>query len=266
MIPTNLKTITILSSLIAVLMAVASAAGLFASLYRDNALVTSALRGNDMATLAVAVPLLVVAMLMARRGSLRAYLIWMGMLGYSVYNYLFYLYGSAFNEMFLAYVALFSLGMYALILGLGRLDVEALGSKFGLGGYTRWICIYLFFFALMLGGIEVARASTIFFTGQPNPDILKFDHPTAVVYATDLGVLIPGILVGAVLLWNRKPWGYLIVTVLMGKCVTYVLALIAMSWFAWMDTGAGDALLPLWILLGLGAAASWAALLWKMKL
>ena len=43
------------------------------------------------------------------------------------------------------------------------------------------------------------------------------------------------------------------------------LALIAMTWFALQATGTGDALLPLWIVLGAGCLASWLFLLGNIK-
>ena len=55
-------------------------------LYRDNAFATSAWRGTDLATLAVAVPILIVALILALRGSLRAQLVWLGMLDYTLYD------------------------------------------------------------------------------------------------------------------------------------------------------------------------------------
>ena len=108
----SLTSTTVLSALIAILATVASAGGLFLDgLYLDNPLVTAALRGNDLITLVIAVPLLALAMLWARRGSQCAQLVWMGALGYMLYNYIFYLYGAAMNRFFLVYVALVTLSI-----------------------------------------------------------------------------------------------------------------------------------------------------------
>jgi len=56
----------VLSGIIAILTIVASATGLFlGNLYRDNSLVTSAFRGNDLVTLVVAVPMLISALILS---------------------------------------------------------------------------------------------------------------------------------------------------------------------------------------------------------
>ena len=94
----------ILSVIITILVIVASAGGLFIDdLYRDNAFAKSAWQGTDLATLVVGVPTLTVALIFAQRGSFRAQLVWLGMLDYALYNYAYYLFGTAFNGFFLIY-------------------------------------------------------------------------------------------------------------------------------------------------------------------
>lgn len=257
---------TTLSVIIAILAAVASAGGLFLdSLYLDNTLVTAALRGNDLITLALAVPLLVVAMLWARRGSQRAQLVWMGALGYMLYNYIFYLYGAAMNRFFLLYVALVTLSIYALIFGLAGLDANGLARRFRARTPVKWIAGWMLFFALLLGGLWIVRSLNFIVTGEIPQDVLQTGHPTAVVYATDLSLLISSLVVAAVWLWQRRPWGYALATVLMVKCVTYPLALLAMSAFSFLAGTGWDPLTPLWVFLGAGCVAALGLLLGNMQ-
>src|SRR5688500_15318975 len=66
-------------------------------IYRyDSLLIGSGFRGADAATLAVAVPLLVVAIHLYRRGSLRGGLLLTGTLAYFLYNYASMAVGAAF--------------------------------------------------------------------------------------------------------------------------------------------------------------------------
>src|SRR5439155_26831599 len=106
-----------------VLMAVASALGLLVGgLYRDPESTASMLRGYDFVTLLVAVPLLAAALWGVQRGSVRAQLVWIGVLAYAVYIYALYVFGSAFNAAFLLDVAVFSATLAALTLALSGLD------------------------------------------------------------------------------------------------------------------------------------------------
>jgi hypothetical protein len=245
------KILAPLSILVAFLAASASAGGLFIqNIYRDNTFVMTALRGNDIVTLFVAVPMLILALIFSLRGLIWAQLIWMGSLGYMLYNYAFYLYGAAFNLFFLAYVAIFALSIYGLIFGISGLNAQEISRRFNIKTPVRWISGYMLFFGLFLGGLWVVRAIGIMLTlgtlpvGQIPQDILKFGHPTAVVYATDLSLLIPALLVGAVLLWQSRAWGYVVSAVVLVKASTYGLVMLAMSAYSFYITGAGDDLMP----------------------
>jgi hypothetical protein len=68
---------------------------LFESRYRDAEWIKATWFGNDWVTLVVGMPLLAVALALARRGSIRALLLWVGVLGYAAYNYAYYLLGAA---------------------------------------------------------------------------------------------------------------------------------------------------------------------------
>lgn len=111
----------VLSAIVALLMVAASAAGLWVhGLYHDALWASTAYRGGDLVTLVVAAPAQTAALLLSRRGSRRAQLVWVGILAYSVYNYAFCVFGSVFNDVFLLHVALFSLSVFALALTLAN--------------------------------------------------------------------------------------------------------------------------------------------------
>jgi hypothetical protein len=189
---TQLSLATALSAIVALLALIASTGGLFwDGLYRDNKLVTAALRGNDLITLVIAVPGLVITLLMARRDSNRARLIGMGLLAYMLYNYVFYLYGAAFNRFFLLYVALVALSVAALIASVSTLDVHRISLAFHPRTPVRWISGYMLVFGLLLGGMWIAMSLSFVVTGQLPSPITQTGHPTGVVFATDLSMLMP---------------------------------------------------------------------------
>jgi hypothetical protein len=250
-----------LSAIVAALAAVASAGGLFLDgLYRDNALVISAWLGNDVVTLAVMVPVLTVSLILTIRGSERARLLWVGSIGYMLYNYLFYLYGAAFNEFFLLYVALVALSLYAFILGLSSVDVQEVAQRFGAATPVKAISGVMLLIPLIMGGIELQRVVSFLLTGELPMDIVQTGHPTAVVYATDLALLMPAITLGAILLWRRQAWGYVLSTVLMVKGFSYPLALIAMS-----VLGTWDPLTPIYAFFCVSCLIALGLLLWNMR-
>ena len=254
MFHTRPTTAYVLSAIIAVLTVVAAAGGLFIDdLYRDNAFASSAWRGTDLVTLVVAVPLFAGALVFSLRGSFRAQLVWLGMLDYALYNYAYYLFGTAFNRFFLIYVAIFTLAILALIAALVNIEVKEIRQRFRDRTPVTWIGGFMLFVAVGIGGLWIAQSLSFVATGQVPEFIIQVDHPTSVVFALDLSLVVPFLILGAVWLWKRRPWGYVLASILCVKGTVYMLALVALSTGAMTaDFPSVSAELPLWGLLSLG--------------
>lgn len=239
--------VTILSLLIAVLSALASAGGLFLKgIYRDNAFVTTTWLGNDAVTLLLAVPILIVALIFGARGSWMAKLVWLGVLDYMMYNYAFYLFGAAFNVFFLIYAALLGLSIFALIFGLLGLDVTRISQQFTEKTPVKWIGGYFLFVAIGLSVVYLMQSIGFVITGQLPAIITLTGHPTNVVFALDLTLLIPWMVVGAVWLIKRQPWGYVIAGILSVKGPLYTLILSVNSLLVMRAGLTNTSELPLW--------------------
>lgn len=263
----HLKTTITLSTIIAVLAAVAAGGGLLInSLYQDNFRVTAGWFGNDLVTLFVAVPLLVAAIILTRRGSSRAHLALLGMLDYTLYNFAFYLFGSALNSFYLLYVALFALSIFALVFGLAALDVKGVVKQFRRRTPVKGIAVWMALVALFLGGFWVAQSLSYVFTGQV-PDIVQaVDWPTNVVGALDLTFVVSVNALGAVWLWGRRPWGYVLAVVMNVKGAVYMLALAATTITAYQAgaiDGASEAIL--WGVIGAGCLIACGFLLGNLQ-
>lgn len=256
----TIKTARSLSVLIAVLGALASAGGLLLSrLYRDNLFVSSTWKGNDLVTLVIAIPILVVTLILARRGLARPTLIWLGILDYMLYNYAFYLFAAAFNWFFLLYVALFGLSIYALIFALVNLDIPALARPFAVRTPRGWIAGYMLVVAVGLSIVYIAQSLGFVFTGALPAIVTRTGHPTSIVFALDMTLVIPFFALGAIWLLQRKPWGYVLAGIATVKGPLYTLVLVADSVSAWRAGVPGVIReVPLWLtltVLGLIAAA-----------
>jgi hypothetical protein len=250
------RTAARLSVLIAALMALTSGSGLFApGLYRDNALVAAGWYGNDLVTLVVAVPLLVVALLGAWGGSRRAYLVWMGLLAYAIYNYAFYLFGAAFNVLFLVYAALLVLSAFALVFGLVGLNAEALHDRVQTALPRRRVASFLGGVAAALGSFYVALAVRYGVTGQPPSMLTATGLHTSLIAALDLTMVVPVGGLAAVWLWQGRAWGYVWAVVWSVKSAVYMLALSAAT-IATIVAGPADdwTQLLLWGPVGVGCA------------
>jgi hypothetical protein len=136
-----------------------------------------------------------------------------------VYNFAFYLFGATFNSFFLLYVALFSLSIYALILGLSNADAKSMINKFSDKTPEKWISFFLLFISLPLAIVEAGQCINYIKTGQV---------PTApsLIFALDLSIVVPNTVLPAVLLWKHKPWVYVLAAIMLVKAFTYGLVLI----------------------------------------
>lgn len=260
------QTTFILSMVITILMIVASIGGLLIDrLYRDNKFISMLWRGNDLVTLVVAVPMILSSMYLATRDSLRAQLVWFGVLTFTLYNYAFYLFAAAFNWFFWIYVALFSLSIFALIFGLTKLDIDQVAEKISSHAPIKWISGYIAVFSIFMGTMWIVRSLSFFTTGEVPPDIVQTGHPTGIVYALDLSLVVPFMLLAAVWLWRGEPWGYVLATMLMIKGFMYPMALVVMSLIS-VYAGTGyDPLTPFYAVLCLGCLISCGLLLGNLK-
>lgn len=50
-------------------------------------------------------------------------------------------------------------------------------------------------------------------------------HPTGIVYALDLSLLVPVLLLGGILIWRREAWGFILAAISLIKGATYTLVL-----------------------------------------
>ncbi len=180
-------------------------------LYDPDPATLAAFIGQDAVSLVVGLPLLAASVWLARRGALAGRLLWMGTLFYVAYSYAFYVLGCRFSLLFPAHVAVVSMSTYALLGLLVEVDPNAVKAAFGprtparpVGGFL--VAMALLFVSLWGGGIASAIASG----RAPGP----VPH---LVWSLDLVVALPAMFWGGVLLWRRRPWGFVLAGVLLPK-------------------------------------------------
>jgi len=261
----SLRAAYVLSGAIAVLMIASSALGLFVhGLYRDTAWGREAVRGGDLVTLVVVAPLLIATLIFAVRGSARAQPVLLGLLVYSAYNYAYYVFGAAFNDVFLLHIALFSASVFGLACALAGVDAEAIRSRLRADTAARWIGAMLVVVGALQGllwGVLIVRYAV---TGE-----LLHDIPVAgqhLVFALDLGLLMPTLVLAGILLFRRTAFGYTLGAAMALMGAAYQLNLMAGGVFqANADVPGTKAFPPEGILLTALFVVAAAILLWPRK-
>jgi hypothetical protein len=233
--------------LIAGLLLIAVIGGLFFGVYRDNLWVRSQLRGQDFVSLAFALPLLLLSVRSAQRGSTRGLLTWLGGLGYVTYSYL-YIFGVAWNRLFLVYLTLLTVSAFTLIRALLAIDAGAVASRVTADAPLKAITRYLFLFGIGLATLWGVQAISSTVTGHVPQSVTDAGSPTGIVFILDLGLVVPLFILGARLLQRRDPWGFVAAGILLVKGVAEGLALLGMSLFMYIDhyPKIDASLIPLW--------------------
>jgi hypothetical protein len=220
------------SVLIGLLLAVAAGLGLFIpGIYEaDTAFAAAAFRGTDLVSLVVALPTLAGSLFLARRGSGRALLVWLGTLAYVTYTYL-YSFAIVWNRLFL--------------------DANLFFDQFTDRTPVRSVSTFLWVIGAMLGLMELGqvmpagppdrRGSRR--RGQNRASHRGHLHPR-------LGLVVPLLLLAGRWLRARRPWGYVAAGILLVKGVAVGLGLLSSNLFGYLDSGHTDGpLLGLWALI-----------------
>ncbi|HMA97241.1 MAG TPA: hypothetical protein VKP30_31365, partial [Polyangiaceae bacterium] len=181
---------------------------------------------QDVVTLAIAIPLLIISMGLARRGGVRGKLLLTGTLGYFLYTYASYAFGAAYNPLFLVYVALFSLSLFGFVLAIMSVDLTTLPSHFSERLPRRGISVFLYALGAFLLLAWLGRIVPSLLANVPPEGIESYT--TLIIQALDLGLVIPVALLAGLLLWRKQPWGYLLASVVLVKGLTLSLAVSAM--------------------------------------
>ena len=194
--------------------------------FYDTVSTVAQMQANDLITLLVGLPLLVVSAWLAFNGSLRGRLLLAGTLGFFLYTYMSMAMLTAYNALFLAYVALFTLGLYAFILCMLSFDLTDLPRHFSPQLPRGWISGVLF----AVGGfLFLAWIGRIVAPMVQNRTPALENTTTLVIQTMDLSLIVPLTIMSGILLLRRSAWGYLLASVAVLKGLTMALAVSAMG-------------------------------------
>jgi len=243
---TGLNTAIILSALCIPLMILQSTIGLtFPGSYaKDGAWGRAVWLGNDVVNLFIFTPLLLIAILLYKRGSAKGILFWLGVQALITYDYLYYPLAVAYDTYFLLYVAILGISFYSFLFGITGMDISEY-EKYIPGKKSTVIASGLMLtFALILGLMWTGLWVYFIFTGEEKQKGL------AMISTFDFILIITPMVLSAFWLLKGQSRGYVLSTIMTLICGFYCLILMAFTPFA-LRAHLPDAwtLLPLWVLL-----------------
>jgi hypothetical protein len=199
-------------------------------LYRHESVqMASQAIAQDVVTLFLGIPLLLFSLYLARKGLLKGRLLLTGTLGYFLYTYVSYSFLSMYNSFFLLYVFLMSASLFVFILAMMSFDIQNLpkyfNEKLPVTFIGSFLLVVSFVFAFMWLGKIVPSLM------KDTPPVGLEHYTTLVIQAMDLGFVIPASILAGIWLMKRKPFGFLLASVMIIKEITLLTALSAMMVF-----------------------------------
>lgn len=203
------KTPLWLSVLVACLVLIASSAGLLLkSLYaRETMSWAIQTFGQDIANVVAAIVLLI-AVYFVSKGSVKAFLIWVGVLITLMYPYVIYAFDIHFNSLFLVYVAIVGLSFYTLLGSVTRLHLDSLQPYFAAITKAKLVSVFLLLVAVLFSLQWLSEDIPALLAGKMPQSVMENGLLTNPVHVLDLGLYLPAMIITAILLWRRKPLGY----------------------------------------------------------
>jgi hypothetical protein len=219
-----------LTILLAALTAVVSYAGAFVeSTYAQEAINWAEQGiGQDYINLFVVAPLLVLTVIMAHKGSLRAHMVWLGLLLYLIYSYILYAFFIHFGPWFLAYVVILGLSSYLFVFGVIVPDRGTVEEKMA-SVKVRPISIWLMIIAVIFIALWLSDIGRNLAAGTIPEEIEQIGLPVNPIHVLDLALLLPGTLITAWLLLRRRLAGLVLAVPLMVFFAVMGIAIIAMA-------------------------------------
>jgi hypothetical protein len=204
----------------------------------DNVYKAFGFRSFDWVSLVVVSPLLVLGLALYRRGQFKGRLMLASVFTYLAYIYLIGVMGNALNILFLAWTALFSIGLFGLFLTLASMDIASVPEKLAQGFPRRGLAVYVIILGVILFLQYLAQVISAYATSSP-PAAL--DHYTTLeLAALELGLMVPLHIASGVSLWKGKAWAYLAAMLLaFTASMTFVALSLSLLLYA-ASSGKGD--------------------------
>lgn len=198
--------------------------------------------GQDLFSLLVSLPGLVISAIRAGRGSLRARMVWLGILGYLLYTYAFLAFNVHFNILFLVYVGLLGCSAYAFLGGILGMKIERLTPGDNKDHTAKVVSIFLVMVMVLLYVNWLSELVPALWLGDVPRLVRELGVPAYAIHVLDMAFLLPAFGISAWGLWRRKPWGMLSAGVLLILILTLggeILTLSAVEWLAGFPVPAG---------------------------
>jgi hypothetical protein len=168
------------------------------------------LRGTALVVLLLAAPTLLTAMARTRRGSTRWLVVWLGTLGYLLYQAVLFCFATPLNSLFLCYVAYLGLAVWSIVTLFPAVDQHAFSSRLSSGMPARFLAVFALAITAMNAVVWLSAIVPALLDSHPASLMKGTGLLTNPVYVQDLAIWLPLFTTAAVGCWHRRAWGLLV--------------------------------------------------------
>ncbi len=163
---------------------------------------------QDVANLALVAPAWLISATLALRGSMRAYLLWLGVLTFTVYNYVIYAFSIPFGPLFLLWVAVLGMSIYSLIGGVVSASHKSVQASFADDKRVTVTAWFLMVIGVMFALLWLSEDVPALIKGVRPQSLIDMALPTNPVHILDLGFFLPAALAVGMMLRKKRPLAY----------------------------------------------------------
>lgn len=218
---------------------------------------------QDIGNLVLASPVMVICAVLALRGSLRALMVWLGVVAFTVYNYVIYTFSIPFGPLYPVWVAVLGLSLHALIGGLTSLDSASIAAQFRSPRAARVSAWVLLAVASLFGLVWLSEDVPALLAGSPQQSGIAMNLPTNPVHTLDYAFFLSAAVVCGIRLLKNRSFGY---PTTVAFLVFLILTCVPILITPFVQAARGDtAVWTLLIPIGTVAAVVSATLVWLLK-
>jgi hypothetical protein len=261
------RTLTIITYLTGLLTLISCMLSIFNNdIYQDGEWANAQWLGQDMVTVALALPFLLISFLKGiRNGESRWAMVYCGVLLYYAYTYSFFMFAARLTVLYLFHLPIFGLAVIGLVISciglFGNDESFTLDRK----GLKIAIISYLLVISLMISFLWLNDILSHLLHPDHRSDTPDGEAPL-IIYSLDLAIIIPLMICAAFLLYRKTRWGYLLTGLILTKTSTLGFALMAMALSMYAQKLEPDYfLIVLWCIIGILGSALTISYLLSLK-
>jgi len=214
--------------------AAAAAAGLsffVPSVLTGAPVAVGCLRGTALVILVAGLPVLAAAMSRAARGSARGLVVWLGTLGYLLYQAVMFCFATPLNNFFLIYVTYLGLAIWSIVVLLRATDLAEFGAWLSSRLPARSIAGFTLTIAAFNAYAWLAQIIPAVLSSKPTSLLGDTGLITNPVFVQDLAIWLPLMITAAIASWHRRAWGLLVTGAMLTMFVLESIGIATDQWF-----------------------------------